>query len=154
MAFNPPSAKRKLALSPSSSRDRSPLSPRNLQRSPAGRPNSFSQKSPPTTPSRSFPSPSHQQSPSTHKKADFIGYLVVVGEIQAGLNHKYFDIKLNIASGELLQIRVMLMNLVTDFKDASILYHAIKLVNVSLPTNKSKTYFYNEKYGGACEKLP
>ena len=89
-----PPAKKKLAF-------HSPSSARQSQQSPQ-------------------PSPSHirtpQQSPTTTKKVDIVGYLMMVGVKQQGTKHEYFDMRLQIASGRDITIRVMTMNLKTHFQ--------------------------------------
>lgn len=148
--MSPPPAKKQL-FSHSSPRPTGSTSqsPRGLFPSQGGRAPS---------PARMSASPRSQQSQLSpqssprRNKGDLAGFLMLVGEVQKGSSNRYFDIKLNVARGEHVKIKVMLMNLKTKFEDH--VNQAVKLTNVSLPNEKNNCYFYNEKFGSTFQVCP
>ena len=100
------------------------------------------------------PSSPQSQSPSSFEREDISGYVVMVGGLQQGDKNKYFDVKLNVASGGNVVVRVM----VIGSQKTNFLNYMNKPVNikqVSIPRNrKNNVRFFTEKFGSSCDPCP
>ena len=134
MASSPP-AKKKLYSSPDGSSSASNCSsPSSRFSSPSSSQNKFSP-----------PSPSSRSS-----KENITGYVNAVGKVQKGEKNKYFDVKVNVASGGHVNVRVMMIGVMrTDFKQH--LHKPVALTGLS--NNKGKRFF-TEKYGAKLTPCP
>ena len=91
-----------------------------------------------------FNSPS-KSSPASNR-INITGYLTCVGEVQTSrTNNRYFDIELKVGVDASLVVRVMEMGLSDKTFFKTNLNKVVRLVQV---TDKGKTLFYNESYGG------
>ena len=132
MISSPP-AKKKLFSSPGGSSSASNYS------SPSSR---FSS---PSSSKFSTPSPSSKSS-----KENITGYINAIGEVQKGEKYKYFDIKVNVASGDNINVRVMMIGSM----QANFQQHLNKPVALTGISSNNGKRFFTEKYGAKLTPCP